>query len=298
MPQRAAVWCLFPSLLFPCLVQARASAQEPAAPKPQVLGVDVTFLANAGFFLESGKYSVLIDSFLGEPVEPYADLPDAVYKDLVNARSPFDGLALVLVSHDHPDHMQVRGLEKFLTNNGEAQLVSSPQILGVVRSGARNFEAIKRQMTPIRVVPGAMSEALQEEMSIRFFELPHGGKSQVGVKNLAHLIEMGGVRLLHLGDAEPTPEILRPFELESRKIDVVFVPYHFFGKPSGVQALQEEIKARTVVACHVPPSEWEKLNELMKVSFPDVILFKDPLEKRTFLPADAPGAAPAPKPGG
>jgi glyoxylase-like metal-dependent hydrolase (beta-lactamase superfamily II) len=106
---------LFPLLVLALSALPSSGQGEPVvpSPKPRVTGVDVTFLANAGFFLESGRYSVLIDAFLREPTDLFAGLPDAVYKQLVNAQAPFDELTIVLVSHDHPDHAQMRGLEKY-----------------------------------------------------------------------------------------------------------------------------------------------------------------------------------------
>src|SRR6185436_5948228 len=125
----------------------------------------------------------------------------------------------------------------------------------------------------------------QEEMSIEFFQLEHGrSQEQGGVVNLGHLIEMGGLKLLFVGDAKPSAENFAPYRLSTRGIDVAFVPYWFFGSPIGVRVLAEQIKPRNVVVCHVPPSEWEKFDGLLKSQFPDVILFKDALEKRSFQP--------------
>src|SRR5688572_18605057 len=97
------------------LPAAQAAPSAPASSSPEVAGVDVTFLANAGFFLESasdsaggnsaGINSVLIDAFLREPTGLYAALPVEAYKPLVNAEPPYDGRTLVLVSHGHPDHL-------------------------------------------------------------------------------------------------------------------------------------------------------------------------------------------------
>ena len=52
-----------------------------------------------------------------------------------------------------------------------------------------------------------------------------------------------------------------------------------------------QIKARTVIVCHIPPSELEKFDQLLKAQFPDVVLFRSAMEKRSFLPA-------GPDPGG
>jgi L-ascorbate metabolism protein UlaG (beta-lactamase superfamily) len=285
------------SLSLLLLLPALARAQTQVEPAPKVLGVDVTFLANSGFFLESGRYSVLIDAFLRDYSDIYAGLPDEVFQQLCNARPPFDGLALALVSHTHSDHLQVRGLEKYLTKNRQAHLASSPEVLNALRTGAKAFDPLQRQLTVLQTTPGSMTQVVQEEMSITIFELEHGGKANDDVKNLAHLVELGGVRLLHLGDAEPSLENFARYDLLARKVDVAFVPYWYFGKPVGVQILRERIQARFLVACHVPPSEWQELSELLKANFPEVVLFKEPLEKRTFLPAEA-AEAPPEKPSG
>lgn len=288
------------SLLALALLAAPSAAQEPpqagAAPKAEVQGeskgVDVTFLANAGFLLESGRYSVLIDSFLREPTGAYGALPTEAYKALVNAEAPYDGLTVVLVSHGHPDHVQARGLEKYLTNNRLAQLMTSPQVARAVKDEARDLAAIQRQITPVPVVRGSANKVVQEDMSIEFFELTHaGGKPNEGIVNLGHLIQMGGLELLHVGDADPTLDNFAPYGLAGRGIDVAFVPYWFFGTTAAAEVLRGQIKARIVVACHVPASEADKLGELLKAQFPEVILFGQSLEKRRFLPAGVPDPA-------
>jgi len=275
---------------------AQGVAAEPLVPKPKVLGVDVTFLANSGFFLESGRYSILVDSFLREPTEIYAGLPDEVYKKLVNNMPPFDGLTIVLVSNDHPDHVQMRGLEKYLGKNPMAQLMASPELLLTLKEHARDFPSIQKRLSPIPTEADKPNKIVHEELSIEFFQLKHGrDQEQQETVNLGHLVEMGGVKLLFVGDAKPTAANFAPYHLNTRGIDVAFVPYWFFESSIGVGVLNEEIKARTVVVCHVPPSEWEKLDQHLKAQFPDVILFKDAMEKRSFQPAPAQpaGAQPA-----
>jgi L-ascorbate metabolism protein UlaG (beta-lactamase superfamily) len=258
-----------------------------ARPKPKVLGADVTYLANAGFLIQSGRYSVLIDAFLREPVEMYAGLPDEVYKPLVNALPPFDKLTIVLVSHNHPDHVQMRGLEKYLSKNNQAQLMTSPEVLLGLQAQARDFESILHRVNAIPTRPGEVNKILQEEMSIEFFQLEHSGKIEQEGVNMAHLLEIGGVRILHVGDAKPSPENFAPFHLERRAIDVAIVPFWYLSQNVGVRVLQEQINPRNVILCHVPPSELEKLGEAMKVDFPDVILFQKSMEKRSFMPASA-----------
>jgi len=267
---------------------AAAEAAPQFAPAPEV-GVDVTFLANDGFLLRSGKQSILIDAFVREPVGVFGALPDEVHKRLVNALPPFDGLTVVLVSHAHADHLQVRSLEKYLARNSMAQLFSSEQVLKAVHAGARDFEAIGKRMTPVPLVKGAMKALKADTTSLHFFELAHFNAPLDDKEiNLGHLVKLGGLKILHLGDAAPTPETFAAYDLPSYEIDLAIVPYWFFGSPQGVKVLHERIRPRQVVMAHVPTANVERLYGMMQEQFPEVIVFKDALETRRFLPDEAP----------
>jgi L-ascorbate metabolism protein UlaG (beta-lactamase superfamily) len=272
-------------LALPLAAQVTPPTGGPAdlKPEPKVLGVDVTYLANEGFFLESGPYSVLIDAFVRESIGQLAALPPEVHRQLANAKPPFDGRTIVLVSHVHPDHVQFRGLEKYLAHNDLAQLMTSSQVIHALRESAQEFELIQRRVTPVPTTKGSFRKLMHEEMSVSFLELQHGGKESEGIVNLGHLIELGGLKILHVGDAGPDPAAFAPYRLHELGIDLAFVPYWFFGSESGARVLNEEIKARTIVACHVPPKEWDEFRQLVS-QLPNVVMFQSSQEKRRFLP--------------
>lgn len=280
------------SLALPTPVQegeppAEAAKAPLVDPAPSV-GVEVTFLANEGFLLRNDKQSILIDAFVREPVGVFGALPEEVHKRLVNALPPFDGLTVVLVSHVHADHLQVRSLEKYLMRNNMAQLMSSEQVLKAVHTSARDFEAIGRRLTPVPLVKGTMKSLKAENASIHFFELQHFQAQDEREINLGHLIRLGGLKILHVGDAAPTPEAFAAYDLASLEIDLAIVPYWFFGDPQSVRVLHEKVRPRQVIMAHVPPANLEKLGAQMKELFPDVVIFKEALEKRVFLPRDEP----------
>jgi len=282
-----ALLALLPAL--PASPQDAGPAAPPAAapllaPAPEV-GVDVTFLANDGFLLRSGKYSILIDAFVREPVGVFGALPEDVHRRLVNALPPFDALTVVLVSHVHGDHLQVRSLEKFLAKNNQAQLLSSEQVLRTVHVASKDFEAIGKRLSPVPLVKGAMKVLKEEGMSISFFQLAHFNAPEDDKEiNLGHLVRLGGLKILHVGDAAPTAEAFAAYDLPSLEIDVAIVPYWFFGSPEGVKVLHERIRPRHVIMAHVPKANMEKLSSMMAEQFPDVVVFQQSLESRTFLP--------------
>jgi L-ascorbate metabolism protein UlaG (beta-lactamase superfamily) len=275
-------------LALPAAAQVAPAVQEPGAhePKPTVEEVEITFLANAGFLLRSGRYSVLIDAFLREPYHLYDALPPQTLQDLSNARPPFDGLVLALVSHAHPDHFQVRPAEKFLSHNKQAQLISSPQVLAAFKGGAQDYAAVQKKLMPVRPQVGLPLPLMHEEMSVTFLNLRHTGQENQDVQNIGHLIEMGGVKILHVGDAEPTADNFAAYGLPAREIDVALVPYWYFSNEQSQRVLLEQIRPRHVLTFHIPEREKQKFTAAMKESFPDVGIFQEPLEQRIFRPAE------------
>lgn len=265
-----------------------ASPEKPPTQAEMPREVEVVFLANDGFQLRSGPYSVLIDAFLRDPYSIYSALPVETFRALALARPPYDGQTIALVSHAHPDHVQFRVLERFLENNTSALLVANGQVLGAFRDSAKDFKAIERRITPVRYQP-AMADKLvliEGQMSVTFLPMRHVGNANMDVQNLAHLIEMGSLKILHVGDADPAPDNYRPYSLAQKDIDVAIVPFWYFGSEAAVQVLRDEIHARHVIAAHVPPSELEALKAVLAADHPDVILFDEALQSRTFRPGE------------
>lgn len=267
------------------------SGQENGAPAEELRGVELTYLANAGYYLRAKGQSVLIDACVREPVAIHAALPGHVHGLLTNVKPPFDEPMLVLVSHNHADHVQPRVLLKLLTKNTEAHLATTAQVVQTLRELTEDFTPLQERITIVQAVPGTPTTLERDGLRVDFLRLEHSGKGHGKLEHFAHLIEMGGVRILHVGDAEPTPLNFAAYHLEQKPIDVAIVPYWYLGSEGGAEVLREHVRARQIVVSHVPPTRWDELDEFLKKEFPEVILFKESLEKRTVVPAETPPAA-------
>ena len=125
-------------------------------------------LANASFFLESGR-SILIDSFTARAVDICGGRYRTVYKQLVNVAPPFDGLTIGAGLNDRGPR-QLRGLEKFLSKNHWAQLMT----LAGADPGAQKTRATSPRVPSISQIPTKGDKVnkdrlREEEMSIEFF---------------------------------------------------------------------------------------------------------------------------------
>jgi hypothetical protein len=62
------------------------------------------------------------------------------------------------------------------------------------------------------MAPGTRQRETVNGITVELLGIPHGGgwRSR-GLEHLAYIVELGGRRVLHVGDAELTDEVLAPF---------------------------------------------------------------------------------------
>jgi L-ascorbate metabolism protein UlaG (beta-lactamase superfamily) len=272
-----------------CVATLLLSAQETepppsgAPPPPPETRLEITSLANAGFLLHAGEYSVLIDAFVKEPYKEYEALPTDVFKKMANGEAPFDGYVLALVSHNHPDHFQPLAAKRFLTSNPTSAMLASPQVVETMRPGDKGdkeaFRKIRNQVREVPVKKGEAKILKHQGMTVEMMLLAHGGEQNRGiVQNYGHLITIGGFNVLHIGDADMDPAIFEPYRFAEREIDLALIPCWFFANETGVRIVDELIRPKAVVACHVPAAEKELFIERMELENPHVKVFAKPME--------------------
>jgi len=264
--------------LIPCALPLGAQETAPAATEAAP-SIEVTFLANAGFMLESERHTVLIDAFVRDPTVNYEALPPRTYGKLVNARAPFDGPAHVLVSHRHDDHVQMRSLEKFLNKSPESFLYSSSQVILTLKRDAQDFASIRPR---VRSITGEGKENRSvdvEGLRIDFFELRHAGTDNENVENLAHLIDLDGVKVLHVGDAFPVAADFAVHELGAREIDLALVPYWFLISDEAVAFVRDWLRPHALFVCHVPMIELDESQERYGDLLPNTVVLTQHLQR-------------------
>ena len=282
----------------PVVQQGREDRQARALPPVPPRGVQVAFLANEGFLLRSQKVSVLIDAFLKDPYNIYEAVPRTVLQNLVQAEAPFDGPTVALVSHRHQDHFQVRPAEKFLRYNTKSMLVSTAPIIAMLEKNVE-FSLIEKQVKTVEI-ESAASQTLRDQngITVTFIDLPHSGEENREIQNLGHLIEMEGVKILHVGDADAEGKGFVCFDFGSQEIDVSIVPYWYLGQDAGRKVVAEKLGAAKVIASHIPPKDFDRFSALCRRDFPDVIFFRNALESRVFEPRSPAAESETPKDAG
>jgi L-ascorbate metabolism protein UlaG (beta-lactamase superfamily) len=242
-----------------------------APPRDEVV---LHFLANEGYAIEHGGQAVLVDALhtVGRPER--GELPPDLHRRMLDGRPPFRRVPLVLVSHPHSDHLDAEVAAGFLKRHPEAVLASSPAVLERLRKIPYHASFRDR----LRELPAAPATWSGGGVRVTVFPLPHIGSHLYPEPVLAHLVEVGGLRILHVGDAELADEDLAGLQLRGRNIDVAVLPYWALVREGAPERMARLVGARKIVAMRLPVASLAAARERVKRAFPQALILSKPLE--------------------
>lgn len=275
-------------LALVCLLATSACAQAKKAEvvkeneTREVADFSIRYIANEGVLIRAGDKQVLIDGLHREYKPAYAFPPPDLQRLLENAEKPYDKINLLLVSHVHLDHFHPQSIALHLKNNPRAALATSEQAVGEIAKNFAEYEKIKSQIKPIKHEWKKSVELDQNGIKIKFLGLRHANAQHISIQNLGHLIEIGGKKLLHIGDADMTAENFSAFNLARENIDVAFIPYWFLLSANGRNLVKEQFNPKQIVAVHISPDEAEKISAQLEKDNPNVIVFTKILDEKKF----------------
>lgn len=241
--------------------------------------VEITYICNAGFLISSKGKKILVDALFqgtnyGCPFAPYMTA-------IKLAEPPFDGVDLVLVTHDHDDHFDAEITGTHLANNPKAVLVSTEQVIDSLREGFPGFEEFEDRTIALRLVKGESTRIALTGIGLEVINIPHVNMPGGGVLNLGFLIDVGGVRLFHPGDAEPeewSKPYFQGYRLSERGIDVAFVPRGFLANEEYHGVVREGIRASDVIAMHFLAGAAGAPGAIERV-FPEAIVLEESMDR-------------------
>ncbi|HSC77542.1 MAG TPA: MBL fold metallo-hydrolase [Candidatus Acidoferrales bacterium] len=270
-------------------------AALPAISHPQAgrAPLEVTYIANEGFLLTipqadlPGRTAinpekVIIDGLFREGVEGYAVVPPTRRDEVETARPPFDAAKLVLVSHHHADHFDAAAVARYLVHNFRAVLVSSPQVCDAVAEQLNDDVILRNRVRKVSPQGDRPVSVTIEGITVQAYRVSHGSGRHAQVQNLGHLVTLGGWKILHIGDSDADELELKSFGWAKEKIDVAFIPFWYLADKKGSEAIKRHVRARIVVAMHIPPEEVDQRAAEIRAFFPDAIIFAQPFETMTF----------------
>jgi L-ascorbate metabolism protein UlaG (beta-lactamase superfamily) len=253
------------------------AVSTPAAPRD---GITITFLANEGVMISDGTKKVLIDALFERYGPEFATPHDSIQRALAGAQGEYSNVDVILVTHRHGDHFHPAPMLSHLRANPRGTLVTSNQVVDSLMSErvVAGIKVLRRTMRP-----GERRRETVNGVSIELLGIPHGGlmRNRRGVEHLGYIVELGGRRILHLGDAGLEEETdFSQFRLDTARIDVALVPDWMV--TNGRAMLEKWIKAKHVVAFHLGEGDTVRAPQRTRSAWPGVDVFVRSLETRRY----------------
>lgn len=250
-----------------------------AQPLAQPTGVSVTFLANEGVMLSSGTKKVLIDALFLQYETSFALPAESTQVALRNARAPFDAVDLILVTHHHGDHFHPDPMAAHLAANPRATLIASRQVIDSLRGRVAASTLREPRIMSRTTAPGTRRQETVNGVTVELLGIPHAR-----VDHLGFIVELGGRRVLHVGDTDLAESVYKGFRLDTARIDVALLPEWMVKQDEGRRIIERWIRPRQVVAIHVGKGRNAEVRSAREVqaAMPMAITFTRSLDTRRW----------------
>lgn len=240
--------------------------------------LEITYLANMGVLLSGGGKHVVIDGLHHGELDDYATVPPSLLTPLEQGRAPYATIDLVLTTHRHLDHFNAASVAARLAADSTTIFVAAQETVDSLYARTR-----LRPTPRVRgVVPPAQGEMRVSVpgIDLTVIDLPHNATRSRRVANVGFLVSVGGLRILHVGDADPTAANFDPHRLGGRAIDVAIVPFWYLTGNGGVMV--RSIGAKQWIATHVPPSDAASIRKDVQKAIPGAIVLTAPGERHSI----------------
>ncbi len=210
----------------------------------------LTYVANCGVMVSSGDLKVLVDALFDKPNPEYRAPAPEVLDKMMKGAAPFDGVDLVLVTHNHPDHFDAALAVRYLETRPEPVLAAPSDAVEAMRKAAANWTKIEPRVVALDIRVGEKEKKDLKRISVTAFRTLHSGDRESPM-NLMYLFEIGGRRIWHEGDSNGKPDVFQGFGLGKDSVDLALVHYWFPLDPNCARFLQDVFKPDHIALTHL-----------------------------------------------
>ena len=216
----------------------------------------ITYIGNMGVLISSGDKQILVDALHEYYGDDYLYPPKSLVDKIFFADEPFTSIDIALSTHVHGDHFSPNFAGAFLENNGNANYILTQQSFDSTKSVYKEFMKVEDRLSSSTKYLNNIRNFNFEDFHITSIHLPHvGAERHADIQNSGYVINLNGLKILHVGDANPSPDNFKYKELEN--LDVAILPIWFLGEAG--QKVVETLNPKHIIITHIAPKSVERV---------------------------------------
>lgn len=240
--------------------------------------VAIQYIGNLGVLIEHADQQVIIDGVLGNTGGWISPDP-ADNTNILTGQSPYEDVEAAGFTHGHGDHVSFNAVNTFLGNQPNTIFIgASSEGVGSVNNQAR-----------VQLANMPRGQSMQFDVNgvpITVFHTRHFnqfGNDFSGVTNLAYLVEVGGKKILHVGDFDYAEDNILLFGLEQGELDAIIMPtFNTLISQANFDLITNLLAPRLIIAAHFQNAFLASERNQVLNLLPDAVIFDSPLEKVTL----------------
>ncbi len=246
--------------------------------------IDVTYIANAGFMIESSGKKILIDALFNKGWNTYLTPADSIVSKIIKQEAPFNDVNLMMITHNHEDHFNDSMVVAYLNTNSENILIGPPLVTNAILKNP-NFKKIKNQIVELDKINREKNDTIINGIRVRSFFIQHDSRPQI--ENAGYLIDIDGFKVFHTGDYNGSEIIgFGKLQLQKEKIDLALANFYGFWSTKEERMFTEDyIHPKRIILMHIPPTEIEAVKDSVKQinDFVDITIFERSMKKKSLI---------------
>jgi L-ascorbate metabolism protein UlaG (beta-lactamase superfamily) len=246
--------------------------------------IDVTYIANSGFLIESNGKRVLIDALFENGWDSYLTPADSIVSDIIKQQDPFNNSTLMLITHNHGDHFNSSMVVAYLINNSENTLIAPPKVTNEILKHP-DYKKVENQIVQLDKINQEKNDTTIGGIRVRSFFIQHDSRPQI--ENVGFLINIDNLKVFHTGDYNGSEIVeFEKLQLQNKNIDLALLNFYgFWNTTTELEFTEKYIKPKKIALMHIPPAEIEIVMDSVNriTDFIDITVFESSMEKKSFI---------------
>jgi len=246
--------------------------------------IDVTYIANSGFLIESSGKQIIIDALFRNGWDNYLIPTDSIVSDIINQKDPFNNANLMLITHDHGDHFNPSMVMAYLINNSENILIAPPKVTNEILKHS-DYKKVENQIVQLDKINQEKNDTTIQGIRVRSFFIQHDSRPQI--ENVGFLIDIDKLKVFHSGDYNGSEIVeFEKLQLQNEYIDLALLNFYGFWNSKEEQEFTEKyINPKKITLMHIPPAEIEIVKDSVNLinDFLDITVFERSMKKKSFI---------------